>query len=101
MRRGTTPTIVFTLPFNVSEINNVEIYFSQDDELLLTKTMDECVLAGNTITVTLSQQDTLALDELKTEIQVRFMFNDGSVEATGIAKTKIQKILKDGEIYGN
>lgn len=99
MRRGTTPTITFSLPFNVNTVRNVEVYFAQNDELVLEKSMDECVLSGTTLAVTLSQADTLLLDdEEKLQIQVRFVFTDGSVDATEIIKGKVKEILKDGEI---
>ena len=97
--RGTTPTITFNLPFNVSVIQNCEVYFSQNDNLMITKGIDDCVLSGNTLSVTLSQADTLMFDEdEKLQMQIRFVFTGGSVDATNIVKGKIGKILKDGEI---
>lgn len=94
--RGTTPTITFNLPFNVSTIKNCEIYFSQEDELLFTKGYNDCVLDDTTLQVTLKQKDTLKFDdELKLQIQLRFMFNDGSVDATEVMKDKIGKLLTD------
>ena len=101
MRRGTTPTIVFHLPFNVSEIRNVEVYFAQNDELLVEKGKEECVLSGTTLAVTLTQEETLRFDSEdngKIEMQLRFVYNDGAVEATTIVKEKAKKRLKDGEI---
>ena len=99
MRRGTTPTIVFHLPFNVSEIKNCEVYFSQNDELVVSKSMDDCDLSDTYLAVTLTQAETLALsDEEKCEVQVRFVYQDGTVDATTILKDKVERILKDGEI---
>lgn len=97
--RGTTPTITFNLPFDVSEIRNCEVYFAQNDELLVTKEIEDCVLDGRTLSVTLSQEDTLAFDDdAKLEMQIRFVFTNGTVDATQIVKGKIGRILKDGEI---
>lgn len=99
MRRGTTPTITFNLPFNVSTIKNCEVYFAQSDELKVTKAYEDCTLSGTTLSVTLSQEDTLAFsDDEKLEMQVRFVFTNGAVDATQIVKGKIGRILKDGEI---
>lgn len=99
MRRGTTPTITFNLPFSVSTIKNVEVYFGQNDELVLEKGMADCVLSGTTLAVTLSQAETLQLDdEEKLQVQARFVFTDNSVDATEIIKGKVKEILKDGEI---
>ena len=102
MRRGTTPTITFNLPFEVSTVRNVEVYFAQNDELKLTKEVADCVLTGKTLAVTLSQAETLSFDEEeKLEVQARFVFTDGSVDATEIIKQKVKEILKDGEIDVN
>lgn len=102
MRRGTTPTITFNLPFSVTTINNCEVYFAQNDELLLTKEESDCVLSGSTLSVTLTQNDTLLFDdEEKLQVQVRFVFTDGSVDATEVVKEKVNKILKDGVINVN
>ena len=101
MRRGTTPTIVFHLPFNTSEIRNVEVYFAQDDELIVEKGKDDCTLNGTMLSVTLTQAETLRFssdDNGKIEMQLRFVFLDGSVEATTIVKEKARKILKNSEI---
>lgn len=97
--RGTTPTVTFNLPFNVSTIRNCEVYFGQNDSLLITKDKDDCVLSGTTLAVTLTQADTLLLDEEeKLQMQVRFVFTDGSVDATSVMRGRVGKILKDGEI---
>lgn len=97
--RGTTPDITFNLPFDVSTINNVEVYFAQNDELLLEKGYDDCTMSDSTLVVPLTQEDTLKFDfEEKLQIQVRFMFTDGSVDATDIVKGKVGQILKDGVI---
>lgn len=97
--RGTTPTITFNLPFSTSLIHKCEIYFAQDDELLLTKKLEDCVLGNTSLSVTLSQADTLAFSEdAKIQMQIRFVFTSGAVDATNIIKSKIGKILKEGEI---
>lgn len=97
--RGTTPTITFNLPFDVSEIRKCEVYFAQNDTLLLTKETSDCTLDGRTLSVTLTQEDTLRFeDDAKIEMQIRFVFTSGSVDATQIVKGKIGRILKDGEI---
>ena len=99
MRRGTTPTITFNLPFDVSTVHNCEVYFAQNDELLVTKSMEDCVLSDRTLATTLTQAETLSFDEEeKLEVQARFVFTDGSVDATNVIKQKVKEILKDGEI---
>ena len=102
MRRGTTPTVTFNLPFDSGMIKNVEVYFAQDDSLVFEKDMNDCVLSGSTLAVTLTQAETLSLDdELKVEMQARFVFLDNSVGATKTIKAKVEEILKESEIDVN
>lgn len=97
--QGTTPTITFNLPFDVSTIQNCEVYFGQNDELLVTKGYNDCVLTGQMLQVTLKQADTLQFDPSeKLQIQIRFRYNDGSVDATEIIKGKISDLLSDSVI---
>lgn len=97
--RGTTPTVTFNLPFNVNTIQNLEVYFSQNDELLVTKGYNDCVLSGNTLSVTLKQRDTLQFnDEEKLQMQIRFRFTDDSVDATKVIKGKVEELLSDNVI---
>lgn len=97
--QGTTPTITFNLPFDVSTIENLEVYFGQNDELLVTKGYNDCVLSGTTMQLTLKQKDTLQFDpDTKLQIQVRFRYTDGSVDATGIIKCKVGDLLSDAVI---
>ena len=97
--QGTTPTVTFNLPFDVSTIKNCEVYFGQNDELLVTKGYNDCVLSGTTLSVTLKQKDTLQFDPAeKLQIQIRFRYNDDSVDATEIIKGKISDLLSDAVI---
>lgn len=97
--RGTTPTVTFNLPFDVSTIQNCEVYFAQNDELLVTKGYNDCVLSGTTLSVTLKQKETLQFDdEEKLQMQVRFRFTDGSVDATKIIRGKVDELLSDNVI---
>jgi hypothetical protein len=61
--------------------------------------MEDCVLSDRTLATTLTQAETLSFDEEeKLEVQARFVFTDGSVDATNVIKQKVKEILKDGEI---
>lgn len=97
--QGTTPTVTFNLPFDVSTIKNCEVYFGQNDELLVTKGYNDCVLSGTTLSVTLKQADTLRFDPSeKLQIQLRFRYTDDSVDATEIIKGKVGDLLSDAKI---
>ena len=99
MIRGTTPTLSFCLPFDVSLIKVASIVFSQNDEIKLEKTLDDCTIEDTTLTVKLSQDETLTLrDGIYTEIQIRVKMTSGDALASDIIKVQTGRILKDGVI---
>lgn len=96
--RGTTPTITFKLPFQTDLIRTVEIYFAQKT-FLFEKTYEDCSFEENRLMVTLSQEETLQLNEgLSLRLQLRFVFTNGGVGATKILNTSVAGLLKEGEI---
>lgn len=101
MIRGTTPTLYFDLPFESNTIEVLYITFNQSDVTVLEKTnSDEGVtLNDKTITVHLTQEDTLKLNgRTNTEIQLRIKTVDGEALASNIISTPTERVLKDGEI---
>ena len=97
MRRGTTPTHTFTLPFDCSEITKLHIAYAQDDEVLVEKTLSDCECDGNVLTVTLAEEETLLFDCKKrcAEIQLRVARGVKKL-ASDIFKVPIDRILKEG-----
>lgn len=70
---GTTPTHTFTIPIDVSQIADLRISYAQDNNVLLTKSIKDCVLKGKTISVTLTQEDTLKFNsstQIKTQLKI-------------------------------
>lgn len=101
MIRGTTPTHIFRLPFNTSLIDEVRIIYAQSDEQLLIKEKDDCELNDDTISVTLSQEDTFKFDCTKcVQIQVRILTLEGQALASSIKHIKVDKCL-DSEVMRN
>lgn len=98
MYRGTTPTLVFTLPFEASGISALNIAFAQKLEVVLEKELEDCQLDGSQVTVKLTEADTLKFShEDLLEIQMRCVF-DGNKLASNIIRTDVKRILKDGEL---
>lgn len=103
MYRGTTPTLTFTLPFPCDQLSIVSIAFAQkkpnyakDAEIVLEKTLCDCQMNGNTLTLTLTEEDTLALDcHCLVEIQLRAKVGDVTM-ASEIITESVGRILKDG-----
>ena len=101
MIRGTTPTLEFGFPFDIGLIEKVSIVLCQYGTVIVEKTLDDCIVDadGQTLTVKLSQEETLKLKgRVKTEIQVRVKTNDGTALVSDIFREDTYRILKDGEI---
>ena len=74
MIKGTTPTHIFSLPFDTALIKTVEITYAQNDTVILTKGNADCVFDGNDVSVRLTQAETLLFaDGTCVEIQVRVL----------------------------
>lgn len=98
MTRGTTPTLNFTLPFASSNITTLNISFVQSNRIKFEKILTDCTKSGNTLTVTLTQAETLKLDSSHPlEIQIRCKCGNTTM-ASQIMSVDVQRILKEGII---
>ena len=108
MIRGTTPTITFRLPVLPSQLDACYVSFYQEvyenytyrNRRYVEKNLADCELDDEeqTITITLSQSDTLAFDASKPVLyQLRFRVGN-TAYATSMAAFPIGDVLKAGEI---
>ena len=107
MRRGTTPTVTLTVTNEDGtpcDLTGAELFVTFQEQGCagreLTKTDVDAVVDGDAtvITLTLSQEDTLAFREgYKVRVQVRAK-KDGKALASTIASFGADEILMDGEI---
>ena len=115
MRRGTTPTHVFYIDdASLENIEELYITYAQGRRIILEKTLEDVELdtEENTISVSLTQEDTLKFKttqwsylypnenkkDIKVKIQIRLKYEDGSAFASNIMLDDVDDILKDGEI---
>ena len=101
MFRGTTPTLLLKLSTTVSLENLAELWVTFKDQTTeITKTLSDVTIddAEKTITVRLSQQDTLSLSEHSCNVQARFKTQQGDAYATDISRVDVGMILKEGVI---
>lgn len=99
MIRGTTPTLEFNLPFDVSDIAAGYITFSQYGQPVFEKELKDAVCVGTLITLKLSQEDKLKLlAGTRTYIQLRVRLVTGDAMASKIMTVRTDMILKDGVI---
>lgn len=98
MIRGTTPTHVFNIAFDASELKSVRITYAQNDEVVITKETDDCKLKGNKITTTLTQEETLKLNcKKRVQIQLRALTKSGVSLSTLVKIVPVDKCL-DNEV---
>ena len=104
--RGTTPTLTFNVKneqMDLAEVAEVWITFKTKPGVALKeKTYDitDVVIdpTEKTITLSLSQEDTLYFANAQMLVQVRLRMNDDMAFASAIIETSIGQILKEGVI---
>lgn len=72
--------------------------YAQYDQLLFKKERADCVLTGDTIEVTLSQEETLLFNEnVHVQVQLKVLTVSGTVLATNVYVVDVGTVL-DGEV---
>lgn len=99
MYRGTTPTFTFTLPFSCKQITALSVCFAQQKQIVLEKALCDCAIKENTLTVNLTEEETLLFDQDKglVEMQLRVGCGDARM-ASNIMLVSVERILKDGRL---
>ena len=99
MIRGTTPTLLFNLPFSASIIKSAEItikYIDDFKKVLITKYLEDCELGETSIGARLTQEETLQFPApAMVQVQLRILTTDGTALATDIYKVSVKKLLAD------
>lgn len=101
MIRGTTPTLEFTMPFDTSLIAELYITITQNGATALEKTLSDCNCNDTSVSLTLTQEDTLRLEQKPysdSEMQIRVRTVAGEVLTSDIMSIYVGRILKDGVI---
>ena len=104
--RGTTPTLTFNVKNEQMDLTNVaEVWITFKTKAGVKpkeKTYDindvTIDAVEKTITLSLSQEDTLYFADEKMLVQVRLRMSDDMAYASAIIETSIGQILKDGVI---
>lgn len=94
MKKGSTPTHTFTLPPGTAEKASViEITYTQNEQVILQKREQDCIIKGDTVAVTLSQEETfLFMDDVIVKIQIRIKV-DGKVLPSDIMRVSCKECL--------
>lgn len=100
MYRGTTPTFTFNLPIAADTLTAAAVTFRQAGCADIEKTLEDCIVDGQTLTVTLTEAETLTLRSgtvAPLEIQLR-VGASGARMASQIFTVPVERILKDGAL---
>ena len=95
MFRATTPTHIFALPFDTSQLKEIRVTYAQGGETILSKTEADCTLNGKEIRIQLTQEETLLFKPERVYIQLRVLTTDGNVMASNIATVYADNCLDE------
>ena len=102
MYRGTTPTIIFKLNTDLDLTTLTQIWVTMQDmnDSQYTWDIDDVTIdnTGKTISLPLSQEETLVLSNGMATVQIRLLTSENKALATNVAMIDINNILKDGVI---
>ncbi len=94
MTQGTTPTHVFKLPIDTGTIRELRITYCQSGRTILEKTEADVEMSGDTITLTMTQQETLAFKPRQNiKLQVKSLTKSGVVMASAIKDLTVYEVL--------
>lgn len=109
MVRGGTHRHNFYIPFDAAQIEKIFVSYSQNGEVVLEKSTDDCVFNStkNCLQVDLSQEDTLSFsapgiittpERSLVIIQLRVLLANGHSYVSAPIKERLFDVLKGGQI---
>lgn len=99
MVRGSTPKHIFKIPISTSTVNKVLITYEQLGRKVLEKTEKDVQMQDDTITLQLTQAETLLFKEKQTaRIQLKVLTNSGDLLPSQIISVSVGEILNEEEL---
>lgn len=96
MIRGSTPTHVFRLPISTELIKALRITYVQKQKTVLEKTEQDVTMDGTTISLRLTQEETLAFNaECRVKIQLKVLTVNEEVLASRITEVFVEQVLNE------
>lgn len=96
IRRCSTPTHTLTLPFDTNTIKSLMVIYAQDGIEVFHKSKEDCTLDGNTISVTLTQEETKSFNhKLDVQVQLRVVTYNGASMVSEIKTATVKTVLND------
>lgn len=97
MRRGTTPTHVFTVPVEADTITALSLVYAQNGMIVIEKGLSDVTVSGKTVQVSLTEDETLKFFSGAVEIQLRIGIGSKRM-ASDVIKVAVGDILKGGKL---
>lgn len=95
MRRGTTPTITYSLPFDSASVRAAEITISCPGAAYISKGIDDMTAKGNKLSVRLTQEETLRFRAgSNVSMQIALRLSGGSCIRSKIHEELVTDALK-------
>lgn len=96
MFRGSTPTHVFNLPMPADDIKALRLTYVQGGKTILDKSETDVKMDGSTITLRLTQEETLAFGATApVNIQLKVLLHSGAVLPSQIFRVHVAEILNE------
>lgn len=96
MRKGTTPTLTFTIPLDPSQIDKVRIVFAENNTPVICKTEEDCSIDGNDLILRFTQEETFLFQcDHNYQVQMRIKLINGEVLATEIMRLPVERCLDE------
>ena len=94
MRKGTTPTFTFTLPFGTDIVQKAKAIFKYEDGTKLSKVVGADNFAGNVIVIKLTQEETLQFRcNTHVKLQLRVLTVGGDALASAVYPVFVEECL--------
>lgn len=95
MIRGTTPTITLTIyEIDLTELKSVYVTFCQHGTMITKQSGESGVeITEHTVSVWLSQEETLRFTSGTVEVQLRGLANGGNAIATNVGRVTVKEVL--------
>lgn len=95
MRRLTTPTHSFTLPFDASVVDKFLLTYVQDEITILEKTEEDVQVEGNVWSVDLTQEETKKFKPGTASCQIRVLTTDGKALSSDLFHFAVRKVYNE------
>lgn len=96
MIRGSTPTHTFNIRFSTAMIEKLSIAYAQNGTVVLKKTEKDCSLSEKSITVKLTQEETLRFSAYtNVEIQIKVLTTGSDVPISAIKYASCGRVLDE------